>query len=104
MELSRIQEEVLLAIAQGGEIYETEILEMLNRDRPTGWREVSQPSLNKTLIRMIDKEMIEVDCGRVKESRRYYRLKPLGKKSLIEAKANRDKYSVNFSLSFPFSS
>lgn len=93
VELSRVQEEILLAIAsQEKEIFEAEILELLNSDRPTSWRKISQQSLSKVLSRMVEKGLVEVQIKQVKESRRYYRVESLGKNSLTEAEANRRKY------------
>lgn len=93
MELSRIQEEVLLAIASSKrEMCEAEILVLLNQSRPNSWKKISQPSLNKTISRMEDKGLllkarIEPD----NYNRKFYQISETGTRSLSEAEENRNR-------------
>jgi len=96
MELSNRQEEILEILNQAEDyLYEAQIVEALNCDRPKGWKEVSQPSVNKILSRMAKKELLGVYfIDKQNYNRQYYKILDAGTWSLMQAKDNRKRLAA----------
>ena len=97
MEISRIQEEILLILHHSDRPqYEAEIVARINCDRPSGWRQISQASISSTLGRMVKKDLIEVDfIDKQNYNKKYYKISDEGFWSLMQAKDNRKRLSEN---------
>ena len=93
MELSRVQEEILLVLNNSDRaLYEGEIIKMINFDRPKQWKKISQASLNRTLSRMVDKQLIEIAYVDLQNyNRKYYGILDEGLLSLMQSKDNRKR-------------
>lgn len=92
MLLSRFQEEILLILHHTGkELYVTEILSHLNQDRI--WVDIRQSSLSTTLTKMKRVDLIETVSFEGQNNRKiYYEITDLGWQSLMEMRANRERY------------
>lgn len=93
MEISRVQEEILLVLHNSDrELCGQEILKVLNSDRPKAWRKIKGASLYKILERMIVSQLVEIsrivekDCNK-----KYYKILDEGFWSILQAEANRNR-------------
>lgn len=92
MELTRLQEEILICLTYFGELCESEILEKLNDERAKDWKQISQPLLNKTLSRCLELELIQQSrIDKENYNKKYYKPTDTGFWSVLQAADNRKR-------------